>query len=646
MTSFSAKKAPFPFKMRSLTVVLTAAVLAACGGSDSDDASLPVTPATVSLEKIGSYSAGVFGQSAAEIVAFHKTSKRAFVVNAEAGALDVLDLSHPSQPRKIQTLSTKDVVAVDMAGAQINSVAVHGDVVALAIEANPKTDPGRVALLNANSLAKLADVQVGAQPDSIVFTPDGKHVLTPNEGEPNNDYSVDPEGSISIIDVADPTKPVVRMAAFTAFNGQERALRAQGVRIFGPASNQQTYGAGNLSSAAKDFEPEYIAVSSDSKTAWATLQENNALAKIDIASATVTAILPLGYKDYGQVGNEIDASDNPAGIHIKTWPGVVGMYHPDTIASFAAGSTTYLVTANEGDSRAWGEDDDAYWAGDRSKGFVEEFRVKHLVHKGGFDRRANDDLPPQLRDLAAGALLNPSIFNYCGATAGEPGDCRSDAVLGRLNISWTEGFQKNADGTPRLYNAAGVVDANGDRLMYDTLHSYGARSISIWDENGAQVWDSGAQLEQFIANQITTRTGKSCTITDGAATVNCASYFNSGHDEGDAFDSRSDAKGPEPEGLTVGTIGEKTFAFIGLERFGGVVVYDITDPKQPTLEDYLNTRTEWASDPETNLAAVGDLGPEGLAFVSAADSPNGKPLLLVGNEVSGTTTVFQLNLAY
>lgn len=646
MTRLSATHAPLPFKLRAFSVVLATAALAACGGSDSDTPFVPTTPATVTLEKIGVYSAGVFAESAAEIVAFHKATKRAFVVNAEAGAVDVLDLSDPHNPKKIETLRTKDVLATDLAGAQINSVAVDGNLVALAIEANPKTAPGRVALLNATSLARLGDVQVGAQPDSIVFTPDGKHVLTPNEGEPNHDYSVDPEGSISIINVADPTRPVARTATFTAFNGQENALRAQGVRIFSPADNNSIYGAGNLASTAKDLEPEYIAVSADSTTAWATLQENNALAKIDIASATVTAIVPLGYKDHAQTGNEIDVSDDPAGIDVRAWPGVVGMYMPDTIASYAAGGTTYLVTANEGDARAWGEDDGAYWAGDRSKGFVEEFRVKHLAHKSGFDRRANDDLPPQLRDLAAGALLNPSIFAYCGAAAGEPGDCRADDLLGRLNISWTQGYQKNADGTPRLYTAAGVVDPTGDRLMYETLYSYGARSISIWDENGAQVWDSGAQFEQFIANQTTTRTGKSCTLTDGAATVDCATYFNSGHDEGSAFDSRSDAKGPEPEGLTVGTIGDKTFAFVGLERFGGVMVYDITDPKTPTLEDYLNTRTEWASDPETNLAAVGDLGPEGLAFVPATDSPNGQPLLLVGNEVSGTTAVMQLNLTY
>ena len=48
----------------------------------------------------------------------------------------------------------------------------------------------------------------------------------------------------------------------------------------------------------------------------------------------------------------------------------------------------------------------------------------------------------------------------------------------------------------------------------------------------------------------------------------------------------------------------------------------------------------------TVLATAGDLGPEGLVFIPAAQSPNGRPLLVVGNEVSGTTAVLQLNLSY
>ncbi|RMX06552.1 alkaline phosphatase [Corticibacter populi] len=660
MSPRNSEHAPRRYRLQALSVLMAAAMLAACGGNDDDNSATPaptpapapapeptpepeLTPSSLVLEKIGGYASGVFGQSAAEIVGFDPQSQRAFVVNAREGALDVLDLTDPAAPRLLQTLRTEGILA----GSEVNSVAVKDGLVALAIQAADKTDPGRVAIYSAADLTLLSSVTVGALPDNIVFTPDGKTLLTANEGEPSDDYQIDPKGSVSIIDVSEPAQPVVRTADFSAFNGREAELRNQGVRIYGPGA-----------SAEQDFEPEYIAVSADGSTAWVTLQENNALAKIDIAAARVTDILPLGYKDHGSAGNEIDASDGdgkPAlmGVDIRTWPGLRGLYLPDSIAAYgAADGKTYLVTANEGDARAWGEDDDAYWAGDAKKGFVEEFRVKHLVHKDGFDRRAGDDLPPQLRALAAGGLLSPDVFGYCGAVAGNPGDCRADQNLGRLTVTWTEGFRKDANGLPVLFNASGVEDPAGDRLMYDALYAYGARSISIRDENGAQVWDSGADFEKFTANLIETRNGKSCELTSEGQTVPCKEFFNSNHEEGQGFDNRSDNKGPEPEGLALGTIGEKTFAFVGLERFGGVLVYDVTNPQAPTLEDYINTRTDWTTaaldklDWPTEGAAVGDLGPEGLHFVAAADSPNGQPLLLVGHEVSGTTTVYQLNLSY
>jgi hypothetical protein len=174
--------------------------------------------------------------------------------------------------------------------------------------------------------------------------------------------------------------------------------------------------------------------------------------------------------------------------------------------------------------------------------------------------------------------------------------------------------------------------------MFDKLYSYGARSFTIWSDKGQLVWDSGSEIEKFLASD-------DCKVGPTRA-IACKDYFNQGHDEGNAFDSRSDAKGPEPEGLAVGQIGAKTFAFIGLERMGGVLVYDITNPAAPKRVDYLNTRTDWVLDPEDNLAKVGDLGPEGLHFIAAKDSPNGRPLLLVGNEISGSTAVIQLNLNY
>ena len=608
------------------TTTTMLAALAGCNSdSDNDDAVVEppavVTPDSINLSFLGRYSAGIFAESAAEIPAFDPVNMRIFIVNAQKGAVDVLDASDPANPTLIETLTATGIAA----DAVVNSIAYKGGYLAVAIEASPKTDNGYVALYDATTLELLGSEQVGAQPDMLAFSPDGKYLLTANEGEPSNDYSVDPVGSISILSLTDDDIVEVRTATFSSFNARRDELVAAGVRIFGPGA-----------SVEQDLEPEYIAISDDSSTAWVALQENNALAKIDIASATVTDILPLGYKDHGVAGNGIDASDEDGEINITTWPGVLGMYQPDAIAAYSAGGSTYLVAANEGDARAWGEDDDAYWAGDASKGFVEEFRAKHLLHTGGFDRRAGDDLPPQLRELAAGALLNPTTFSYCGATAADPGDCREDETLGRLTIAWTDGYRKDDAGNPVMFDAAGNENVAGDRLMYDNLYAYGARSFSIRDADGALVWDSGDAFEQYIASA-------ECML--GAnRDIPCADYFNSNHDEGDVFDNRSDNKGPEPEGVTIGKLGEKTFAFIGLERMGGVMAWDVTDPAAPEMVDYLNTRADWTTeDTGSVLADAGDLGPEGLVFVSAEDSPNGEALLIIGNEVSGTTTVYQIN---
>lgn len=279
--------------------------------------------------------------SAAEIPAFDPASKRAFIVNAQQGVVDVLDMNTPAAPVKIGTLDAKDIAA----GAVVNSVAVYRGTVALAIEAASKTDPGFVGFYRANDLAKISHVSVGALPDMLVFTPDGETVLVANEGEPSDDYSIDPEGSISLITITDPQTPRVATANFHAFNGKEAELRKRGVRIYGPGA-----------SAAQDFEPEYITVSADSSSAWVVLQENNALAKLDIATATVTDILPLGFKDHGIEGSGIDASDSDGIIDIKARPGVRGLYLPDAISAYEFADNTYLVTVNEGDARAWGED--------------------------------------------------------------------------------------------------------------------------------------------------------------------------------------------------------------------------------------------------------------------------------------------------
>jgi hypothetical protein len=151
--------------------------------------------------------------------------------------------------------------------------------------------------------------------------------------------------------------------------------------------------------------------------------------------------------------------------------------------------------------------------------------------------------------------------------------------------------------------------------------AFGARSFSIWTTTGSLVFDSGDALEQ---------------ITAAAFPAN----FNSNNDANNSFDTRSDDKGPEPEGVTIGKVGSKTYAFIGLERMSGVVVYDISTPSAPVFVQYVNPRN-FAGSPAAGTA--GDLGPEGLFFIPIGDSPIQKPLLVVANEVSGTTTIYEIN---
>lgn len=544
--------------------LLMSAVLVACGGGDGAVATPESTPVSLTLEKIGGY-AHAGGLSSAEITAYDPLSKRLFVINGALASVDVLDLSNPATPTLIGSISAATIGA---GLASINSVAVFNGVVALAVEANPKTSDGVVAWLRASDLTVLGTDTVGALPDMLTFTPDGRHLLVANEGEPNS-YgqidSVDPVGSVSVIAVSGLTPTAtpasltrtVSSAGFDNFNTQITQLRSAGVRIYGPNAT-----------VAQDLEPEYITVSADSKTAYVTLQENNAIAIVDIASKTVTAIKPLGFKDHSLAGMGMDVSDEDGGTNtnsgsplIKIGPvPVKGMYLPDAIASYTVGGQTYLITANEGDARAdW-------------PGFNEEIRVRaHCV-------------------LGLATTLFTDAVNQI-----------FDSNLGRLRIT----------STPN----GGMDGKNGSGLCTE-LYSFGARSFSIWNSSVSRVFDSGDDIEQR---------------TKALANVN----FNASHNN-DTLDDRSANKGPEPEGVAVATFGNKTFAFIGLERVGGVMVYDVTNPSAATFVTYLNTRT----------GLTGDRGPEGLAFIKAADSPNGKPLLVVGNETSGTTAVFQINLGY
>ncbi|MCU0624751.1 MAG: alkaline phosphatase, partial [Gemmatimonadaceae bacterium] len=271
----------------------------------------PGFPGGFDLQVVGRYEGG--GAGAAEITAYDDVSRRLFVVNGARGDVDVLDLRDPSRPVKVGTI-TPGLGAV-------NSVAAHDGLIALAIQATDKVSPGTVAFHSALTLRKISEVSVGALPDMLTFTPSGKQVVVANEGEPNADYSIDPEGSVSIIDVRNRNRPSVRTASFRRFVGREDALRARGIRIYGPNAN-----------AAQDFEPEYVAIDENERFAYVTLQENNAIATVDLRTATVLSVSPLGYKDHRRARNAFDPSDRDGGVNIRTWP-VFGMYQPDAVAA-------------------------------------------------------------------------------------------------------------------------------------------------------------------------------------------------------------------------------------------------------------------------------------------------------------------------
>lgn len=501
----------------------------------------------------GRYTSGAdFGNGGTEIVKYNPKNGYAYSVNGDKEALDIIDVKHPGKDGAINLVKRIYLQDNGIEVGDLTSVTVHpsGDYVAVSAPAVDKTKPGHVVFYGSNG-DYINNVTVGSLPDMVTFSKDGKYLLVANEGEPSDDYTVNPPGSVSVIDVtggpANVTANNVRTAMFTKEH-------QEGIRALGP----------NAEDAYLNIEPEYIAVDSQSKYAYVTLQEVSAIAKVDIAKGQIVQVKGLPYKDHSLAQNAMDVSDEDGKSELRRVP-VLGLLQPDGIDTYDYNGETYLLIANEGDSQDY-------------EGYSEEKRVKKLKDDIQLDARYYQGYTQaELDDMVENGLFD-------------------DEQLGRLKVTTSHAF-KDADG------------------KYNALVSYGGRSFSILRASDLEmIYDSGSDIEQRVLDLLPER-------------------FNANYEAADDIkvDDRSDDKGPEAENVVVGKVDSHSYAFVGLERVGGIMIYDITNPNEPYFVKYLY-------DPDNK-----DISPEGITFESAEESPNGKPMLIASFELSGTTSAWELD---
>ena len=528
------------------------------GGAKTAGAENGKTSASLNLTQEARYDAGMSNADGGvmEIVDYNTATGWAYAVNGQTGNLTAIPMKTLASGETVDLLDGNDIDVKSMIEAEcegftygdMTSVAVSADgtKLAAAIQAEGYADSGRVALFTCNEDGTLTfekAYETGAQPDMVTFTPDDSRVLTANEGEPRKGYegdATDPAGTVTVISLADGKAVNVGFEAYDSAEARQ-ALTDAGIVLK----------KGSVPSA--DLEPEYIAAGNS--TAYVTLQEANAIAAIDLNSLKVTGIYSAGYEDYSTVAVDIDKKDEA--YDPKTYESLRGIRMPDSIALYSVDGTDYVVTANEGDSREWG-----------------------------------DYLNEDERDFKDGQT-SPT-----GKITAE-----NSGLTGKVVFFDSSDY----DG----------LDANLDYL-------FGGRSFTVYkaDGNGlTEVFDSGSDFEAKTA-------------------VYVPENFNCSNDD-KSIDDRSGKKGPESESVTLGTVGEKTYAFVGLERVGGVMVYDITDPAHISFANYINSR-DYSED------IAGDNSPEGLCFIPAGESWDGNAYLVAACEVSGTVAVYgaSANTAY
>jgi len=560
-------------KTKQITTSVIFALFAVVAGAvqTSSAAAETLAPNGSELKFVGRYMTGA-GLGGAEISAVDTASKRLFITNGAKNTIDIVDISNLKKPKLVKAVS---FTGSGVTGIQ--SVAAKNGVVLVAAQMASKTAPGRIFVMDVNGKlrAGLADgIEVGALPDHVSISPNGKYAIVANEGEPTNycltngklPETTDPLGSISIINLSSKT-PTAQTIDFKSFAVRKNAITYAGGRIFGPNATVE-----------QDIEPEYASFSADSAYAYVTLQENNSIATVEVATGTIVNILGLGVKNHNVYNNGLDSSDRDNVINIEK-RNIQGMYLPDAIATVDAGGSTYMVTANEGDAR------------------------EYACLLGGTDATKLEAEDPRFADVADTTV--DSTF-------------KGSSVAGRMKV--TQFSPANVGGTI-VTSATKVSNA----------FSFGTRSFTVWKNNltdgvfGADlVFDSGDAIERIIAQERPRYFNADWNTTNG--------FIN-------AAESRSASKGPEPEGLAIGKAYGRTWMVLALERDSGLMLYDITNPVKPMFRQYLNTSIPGG---DIILGTAGDVSPEGVLFLEADQSPTGKPMVVVSYELSGSVAFFEV----
>jgi hypothetical protein len=650
----------------------------------------------VQLDKIGSYETNIFNLGAAEISAFHPGSQRLFFVNAANQSIDVLDASNPTIPTYLFSID------VSPFGANANSLVVLKDAIAAAVEAQAKQDPGKIVLWDING-AFVQELEVGALPDMLAVSSDENFLITANEGEPNFDYSLDPVGSVSVVQVPENLENLSQNDVTTlGFQEFEYRRASFGDEVDWPWAIEVTPPSFDLTQAfwGETSNMEGMsAVHGDSFWGGENLGEviaedqyaqitSNVISMNAFAKSISFHYFTQGFSVEDSLAYQIrfnglpfeNTDDAVVLNHNEHWTKMsipvpsntevqirIIVKQTSTAGSFGVDDLrvnhfdeSVKVNGNFGwasvqqdfepEYIAIAEDNDRAWISLQENNAFIELDLMSLNFTGirgyGFKDHNDDDYGMDANDQDGVVNILPwpvlglyqpdAIYTYevdgidyiVTANEGdvrEYGDFVEDERLANLSLdplvfpNANILQDNNALGRLKVNAHWGDLDLDGD---LDQIYSFGARSFSIFTAEGELVFDTKSEFEELTGDIL-------------------GDVFNANNDNNNSFDSRSDDKGPEPEGVVLGKINERIYAFIGLERVGGIMVYDVTSPAQASFVQYLNPR-DFSS--PVNTSEAGDLGPEGLLFIPKEQCVYGRNLLVVSNEISGTVSFFEVKV--